>query len=84
MSNPPNELDKLYQRFTDNNKKRNMNIEITADVTSRECVAYIDKRGDLLMGGFCIETSGTIYESGFNPFNAKIKIFTGDKVTLQF
>lgn len=61
-----------------------MSIKVTAEVSSRKCIAYIDHEGDLFMDGFCIETSGAIYGAEFNPANAKTKLYAGDKVTLEF
>lgn len=56
------------------------------EADDRDCVAYIDGDGDLVMRGGYIVKAGWIEnaEHYFNPSEATHKFYPGDKLTIEF
>ena len=70
-----------------------MRFEYEGETTDKECVAYIDNEGDLIINtesnGWVIiggENSGESYSASpdENSFGVKKKFYPGDKITITF
>lgn len=66
-----------------------MKFEYDSKSVQRECVAYIDKDGDLLVmdddGAILLGQDGThLTAMEWNPSEATRKFYPGDKLTITF